>query len=135
MTCLKSLTRLSPVTAAASQTEVLITPPLPRCFAQEQNLIALLMTPSEYRNLFRFHLTFVFFRYINELKQGNISDEDWPIFCYENEACDPDNLEKGLFRGIYLLRVHISFASFRRLYLMSLEDFSSHFHWTNVCDE
>ncbi|KAI0281345.1 hypothetical protein BC826DRAFT_923149 [Russula brevipes] len=41
---------------------------------------------------------------------GNVSDEDWPIFCYENEWCDGEDLETGLFRGIYLLR------TFRRIF-------------------
>ncbi|KAI9512239.1 hypothetical protein F5148DRAFT_1146280 [Russula earlei] len=41
-------------------------------------------------------------KYIKELQLGNVSDEDWPSFSYENEQCDPEDLKKGLFQGIYL---------------------------------
>jgi hypothetical protein len=44
-------------------------------------------------------------RYLNELKLGNISDEDFPTFCYEDDFCDPLDIEAGLFRGTFLLRV------------------------------
>ena len=44
-------------------------------------------------------------RYLNELKLGNVSDEDFPTFCYEDGFCDPLDIEAGLFRGTFLLRV------------------------------
>jgi len=60
----------------------------------------------EYISLFfGCHLIIFAFSYIKQLRLGNVSDEDWPAFCYEDHQCDPEDLEKGLFRGLYLLRV------------------------------
>jgi len=44
-------------------------------------------------------------RYINELKLGNISDEDIPTFCYKSGSCNLENLKLGLFKGTFLLHV------------------------------
>lgn len=57
-----------------------------------------------------YRLTLFTFRYIKELRLGKLSDEDWPVFCYQDGQCDPEDLEKGLFRGIYLLRVCAIFS-------------------------
>ena len=44
-------------------------------------------------------------RYRNDLKLGNVSDQDFPTFCYAGEACFPENLQWGLFKGTFLMRV------------------------------
>ena len=50
-------------------------------------------------------------RYRNELKLGNVSDQDFPMFCYQGEFCNPDNLQMGLFRGTFLMRVRSTISS------------------------
>ena len=34
-----------------------------------------------------------------------VTADDWPAFMYESSVYDPDELDKGLLRGTYLLRV------------------------------
>ena len=56
-------------------------------------------------------LLMIAIRYIKGLKLGNVSDEDFPAFCYESSVCDPHNLEQGLFKGTFLQRVRSTISS------------------------
>jgi len=67
-------------------------------------------------------------RYIDELKLGNISDEDIPTFCYESGFCDLGNLELGLFKGTFLLRVRNTISSEHKHSIVFITDVSSNLH-------
>ena len=60
------------------------------------------------------HLTMITVRYRNQLKLGNVSDHDFPTFCYQGEFCNPDNLQMGLFRGTFLMQVRNTISSEQR---------------------
>lgn len=34
-----------------------------------------------------------------------VSEDSWPAFLYPNAKCDPDDVEKGLFKSAILLKV------------------------------
>lgn len=67
-------------------------------------------------------------RYINELKLGNVSDEDIPTFCYESGTCDLEQLELGLFKGTFLLRVRNTISSEHKNSIVFITDISSNIH-------
>ena len=71
-------------------------------------------------------------RYINELKLGNISDEDIPTFCYESSSCNLDKLELGLFKGTFLLRMHNTILSEDRYSIVFITDVSLNLHWAII---
>lgn len=74
-------------------------------------------------------------RYLNELKLGNVSDEDFPAFCYESSFCDPKNIELGLFKGIFLQRVRNTILSEHKHSIIFITDISSNFHRARICFE
>jgi hypothetical protein len=74
-------------------------------------------------------------RYINELKLGNFSDEDFPTFCYESGICDRDNIEQGLFKGIFLQRVRRTISSEHKHLVVFITDISTDIHWASVSFE
>jgi len=47
----------------------------------------------------------------DEVANGTIPivAEDWPTFLYEDNVYDPNELDKGLLRGYFLLRVSFLF--------------------------
>jgi hypothetical protein len=47
------------------------------------------------------------YRFLQRLCDGliQVNDEDWPSFLYENGDFDPEAIDKGLFKGYFLVRV------------------------------
>jgi hypothetical protein len=74
-------------------------------------------------------------RYLNELKLGNVSDEDFPAFCYESSFCDPNNIELGLFKGTFLRRVRNTISSEHKNSTIFITDISANFHGARICFE
>ena len=74
-------------------------------------------------------------RYINELRLGNILDEDFPTFCYEFGICNPENLKLGLFKGLFLQHVRNTISSEHKHSIVFITDFSSNLHWASICFE
>jgi hypothetical protein len=75
-------------------------------------------------------------RYLDELKLGNVSDEDFLTFCYKASICDPDDLEQGLFKGTFLQHVCIM-ISLEHGHLVDIfdTDISMNLYWTSICFE
>ena len=71
-------------------------------------------------------------RYIDELKLGNISDEDIPTFCYESSSCDLGNITRGLFKGTFLLRVRNTISSEHKHSIVFITDVPSNLHRASI---
>ena len=71
-------------------------------------------------------------RYINELKLGNVSDEDFPTFCYESGICDSADLEQGLFKGTFLQRVRSTVSSEHNHLVSFITDIPTDIHRASI---
>ena len=56
-----------------------------------------------------------------------VTADDWPAFMYESGVYDPDELDKGLLRGTYLLRVRDVYIP--ESLLIPFTGFQAHFYW------